>query len=722
MKRKLSLFLVLCMMLSAFVSCSEDQNDPADTTGTASGSETQASTDTGTPEEEFIPHYEYTPSIVADPDFYFVENGTSDYVIVYRENADNATNYNMALELQSYIEKITGVQLPLVTDETEAVDHEIVIGLTNRETEGQFDRTALTDQGFEIDVRESGKVFIAGGDDLGTQYGVYHFVDEYLGCGLYSPEFEYIPDYDSLGLAYGEDVQIPVFLSRTVGCKLYYGYQEKMKMGGHSVHAGHTLPRVCGGFANSGDPCLSAESTYTAAMDYVLGVLEANPDTYYIGIGQQDGPTYCTCDTCLASYDIYGYSGHYLRFINRIADAIRDDYPNTLICTFAYDFTNAPPMGGVVPSENVSIQFCMSECCRIHPLADYNFGTTRKDIYMPDNITFGELLGMWSDICDKIAIYHYSPNYGAYNSITPNILDLYDDVQLFYENNAKYVYIAGNTLSKMGEFDELRTYLISKIMWNPQMSREEYYAYMNKFLCEFYGPGWEYIRAFIELADEETADHCLGESTMLFADPISITPMDNDYIDSLIAKIDLSALTIDQITDPSKVDWDSLYEQIPEEKRNFNRLMADGYIYFAKATELAETDEQRAHIDQSSIQLDVNYSTLIYKNSLPRVNILKRIYLAAIKPFIESGAITDIDSYTYIYRFESVILDSIYSQQNSFLREFNEALYEKMMKYGITHLMESNNSFINIPKEQMEFTNPPTGGYGTSYTSWYPHA
>ncbi|MBQ3065281.1 MAG: hypothetical protein IJC98_03490, partial [Clostridia bacterium] len=246
MKRKLSLLLVLCMMLSLLASCASDADkDPPGTTDAVSDTETQTSTDTDAPEEEFVPHYEYTPSIVADPDFYFVENGASDYVIVYRENADNATNYTMACELQSYIEKITGVQLPLVTDASEAVDHEIVIGLTNREEDGQFDRAALTDQGFEIDVRENGKVFIAGGDDLGTQYGVYHFVDEYLGCGLYSPEFEYIPDYDSLGLAYGEDIQVPVFLSRTVGCKLSFN-GIKMKLGGHSVHAGHTLPRVCG--------------------------------------------------------------------------------------------------------------------------------------------------------------------------------------------------------------------------------------------------------------------------------------------------------------------------------------------------------------------------------------------------------------------------------------------------------------------------------------------
>ena len=123
-KRLINLLLICTITLSMLASCSADQNDPADTTGgTVSGTETQVSTDTDVSEEEFIPHYEYTPSIVADPDFYFVENGESDYVIVYQENESNATNYNMALELQSYIEKITGVQLPVVTDETAAVDH-----------------------------------------------------------------------------------------------------------------------------------------------------------------------------------------------------------------------------------------------------------------------------------------------------------------------------------------------------------------------------------------------------------------------------------------------------------------------------------------------------------------------------------------------------------------------------------------------------------------------
>jgi len=706
------------MMLSLLASCASDADkDPSGTTDAVSDTETQASTDTDVPEEEFIPHYTYTPSIVADPDFYFVENGASDYVIVYRENADNATNYNMACELQSYIEKITGVQLPLVTDASEAVDHEIVIGLTNREEDGQFDRAALTDQGFEIDVRENGKVFIAGGDDLGTQYGVYHFVDEYLGCGLYSPEFEYIPDYDSLGLAYGEDIQVPVLISRTIGCKKFYGYWTKMKLGGHTVHAGHTLPVIMGGNPDGNDPCLSAEITYQTVLQYVLDILEQNPDQYYIGLGQADGPL-CDCDLCLASYEENGASGHYIKFLNRIAEEIKDDYPNTLLCTFAYGSTTAPPKNNIVAADSIVVQFCTILCCRIHELEGYNYGTRYRSSGIPDNASFGDILNGWDDTCKQIAIYDYTPNYGSYHSITPNLHDQLANIRLFAERGSPYVYIAGPTMSELGEFDELRSYLISKALWDPYMSEEEYLRYMNKFLCEYYGPGWEYIRAFIDLAEEETADNCMDT----FDDPDAVTPLDMDYINALIDKLDLSALTAEQLKDPASVDWDFYYDQIPEKDRNYNMLLAKGYEYFAKAAELAENDEQWEHIDQSSIQLDVNYSTLQYKHFQIKVVILQQIYKRAMDACLKNGTIDEISSYTYIYSFDDAVLDAYLRTNRAEMRAFNEALYEKMIKYGITHIMESNNSFINIPKEKMEFANPPVGGFGTSYTSWYPHA
>ncbi|MBQ3065282.1 MAG: DUF4838 domain-containing protein, partial [Clostridia bacterium] len=626
----------------------------------------------------------------------------------------------MAQELQSYVEKITGAVLPIVTDAETLTAHEIVIGKTNRETEGQFDRTALTDQGFVIKADEDNRIWLIGGGELGTKYCIYHLLDEYLGCGLYSPEFEYIPDYDSLGLAYGEDIQVPALISRTIGCRKFYSYFDKMKLGGPYIHAGHTLPVIACGSYDANDPCLSYEGTYQTVLDYVLNILKETPDTYCIGIGQADGKTYCTCDTCTASYELNGYSGHYIKFINRIADAIREDYPNTSICTFAYDFTFAPPKNGVKPADNVIIQFCMSELCRIHNLEDYNFGFSRTDIYLPANITFGEVLKEWSDISENIAIYHYTPNYASYHCIMPNIVDQYYNIRLFAENNAPYVYIAGATLSEVGEFDELRSYLISKALWNPYMTEEEYFGYMNKFLCEYYGPGWEYIRAFIDLAEKETENICMG-GTLLFDDPTHITPIDTEYLKSLIEKIDLSSLTVDQIKDPASVDWDAYYEQIDEKDRNFNRLLARGYEYFAKASELAETDEQRDNIDQSSIQLDINYSTLIYSNiSLPKAEILKQIYKRALDVFIANGTIDEFDGYTYVYKFDDLVCEPIYKESKIFRIEFNKNLYHKMLKYGITYLYECNNNFNTVPEEQLDFSNPPTGGYGTPFAAWHP--
>ena len=42
---------------------------------------------------------------------------------------------------------------------------------------------------------------------------------------------------------------------------------------------------------------------------------------------------------------------------------------------------------------------------------------------------------------------------------------------------------------------------MSKILWNPYMTEEEYYAHIDEFLEAFYGPGWTYIRKYIDMAD-----------------------------------------------------------------------------------------------------------------------------------------------------------------------------------------------------------------------------
>jgi len=78
-----------------------------------------------------------------------INNLTSEYEIIRGDNA-SPSEITAANELQSYIKKISGVEIPIRTDVEPIKKYEIIIGKTNRETTGEFDRNELGDDGFII--------------------------------------------------------------------------------------------------------------------------------------------------------------------------------------------------------------------------------------------------------------------------------------------------------------------------------------------------------------------------------------------------------------------------------------------------------------------------------------------------------------------------------------------------------------------------------------------
>ncbi|MBQ3064787.1 MAG: DUF4838 domain-containing protein, partial [Clostridia bacterium] len=554
------------------------------------------------PEEEFIPHYTYTPTVAQNPDLYIVEDGTSDYVIVRGENA-SPSEVTAAKELQLYIEKISGTTLPIVLDTEAPAAHEIVVGKTNRETDGQFDREKLGDEGFVIDITED-TVWLVGGELRGTLYSVYTFLEEHLGCRFYSSQSEFFPTTDTIGLAVGQDQQIPINKIRSTSwrcCTVDPHVSAQMKFNSNWVHTYeyggsdtwvsglgcHTISRLLGASEpTSSDPCLSSEATYEGVIQslrYYLSISEG----YAISISQNDiGPDgVCPCDVCAASIEEHGYSGHYLKFVNRIAEELADEYPDVLFHTFAYHFTTMPPKSDVVPADNVLVQLCTIGACHAHTLNEHPYQHGNEDL-VPAGYTFKQLIEEWSAISNNLMIWEYSTNFGAYNAINPNLHDLWENMQTFVNNDVRYFYYEGaSDKSYNGGFGELRAYLIGKLLWDPYMTREEFENYMNGFLHDYYGPGWEYIRAFIDLADAQS------KCQKTFDNPDNTFPADYDFAKRIIEEqVDLSDLTAEQIKNPASVDWLKYYEQIDEKDRYFNETLARGYEYFAKAAELAQTD------------------------------------------------------------------------------------------------------------------------------------
>ena len=64
----------------------------------------------------------------------------------------------------------------------------------------------------------------------------------------------------------------------------------------------------------------------------------------------------CQCEKCRAIDEAEGTPmGSLLTFVNRIADAIKDDYPHVAVDTLAYRYTRKAPKT-IVPADNVIIR------------------------------------------------------------------------------------------------------------------------------------------------------------------------------------------------------------------------------------------------------------------------------------------------------------------------------------------------------------------------------
>lgn len=175
----------------------------------------------------------YVPQEISAP-MYIVDDGVSDFVIVTEENPD-ATTKTAVNELQTYIKKISGTELKAVTEnEVTPEDNAIIIGETSLE-KGIVDinRSEIAKDGFML--HSDGKhLFIAGSDNRGTLYGVYTFLEEYLGVRWFTPELEVVPE--------NKDIVIDSHINRIV--EPSFSIRRNDSLGTNDAHRARTKMNV----------------------------------------------------------------------------------------------------------------------------------------------------------------------------------------------------------------------------------------------------------------------------------------------------------------------------------------------------------------------------------------------------------------------------------------------------------------------------------------------
>ena len=436
-----------------------------------------------------------------------------------------------AEEFQRILAEASGVELPIVTS-TDRPDRHILIGDGPRLKDSQlgFDCAAMQPEELRIVVRDN-LIAIAGGRPRGTLYGVYTFLEDYLGVRFLTADHTHVPKLTGSKLIgpldrsynpplsfrwsfYGETNRSPMLAARlrvnTIDGDPKYGGRTGQSLIGHTF--GSHIPTGTYGkehpeyFALRNDkrlsdvkddwsqsqPCLTHPDVLKIVTAAVLADLKTHPDRENIPVGQNDNAACCQCPNCQAVDEREGTPmGTLLEFINAVADRVAAEHPTVKVGTLSYWYTRKPPRT-IKPRPNVQIQLCSIECCMIHPI---------NDPACDKNVQFCRDMDEWGKLTQNIFIWNYNTNFSNYLLPCPNLRVIEPNIRYFVEHGAKGIFMqaAGNTTG--AELSDLRNYVLANLLWDPSRSGQQL---IDEFLDLHYGPAAPPIRRFINLYH----DHC----------------------------------------------------------------------------------------------------------------------------------------------------------------------------------------------------------------------
>jgi hypothetical protein len=456
-----------------------------------------------------------------------------------------------AEELARFLRQISGVTFPLHAVEDSTPDSGPSLSIGRGASGGIISPAEITRLGTEgYILRSQGtSLAIAGGRPRGTLYGIYSFLEDYLDCRWFTPQVARIPHKERLEVRPLDRTFIPRLEYRAIdypdaregdwavrnkingtqarldsrrGGKVAYGpfvhtfdsiLNPKDHFGQHPEYFSEVKGKRLG---KRTQLCLSNPEVLRIATQTVRRWMREQPEASIFSVSQNDWYNYCTCPDCARiAADEGAQSGPYLRFVNAIADAVHEEFPDKIIDTLAYQFTRHPP-AKTTPRGNVIVRLCDIECCFSHPL------TIRAEIDK-HNAAFASELRRWGELSNRLYIWDYVIDYAHSFLPFPNLYVLKPNINFFIAHGVKGIYEEANYFSKGGEFAELRTWLVAKTLWDPSYDTDQA---IDEFLDGYYERAAAPLRRYIDLLhgkarmDEIHLSISAGPKSALFSDGV----------------------------------------------------------------------------------------------------------------------------------------------------------------------------------------------------------
>ena len=424
-----------------------------------------------------------------------------------------------ANELQKYLQKITGKLIPIQTT-MPFKGNSIIVGnsVISKKLLHNISFSKLKRDEIIIQSPNAKTLVVAGDRPRGTLYAVYTLLEDYLGCRFWSPDHEQIPNKKTLSLPPINIRYASPFIFRQPHSEItskHPEYSVKLKINGdlyskaiatklggsqelainHSLARKYIKPKKY--FIShpkwfsyrknkkkrvKRQLCLTNKEMLKTLIQEVKEELAKNPNLKCISISAEDNPLFCECENCEAFCKKHqSRSSLVVNAANQVAKAIAENYPEVTVGVLSYWLTEKPPVGLKI-EPNIAIGFAILD--RNHALPPS--ATPRHDKFLRD----------WSNLTNNnVYVWDYYATFGNFLLPTPNLY-IIDDAMRTYRQFKVKGFFGQLPFGSLGEFIELRTYLIAKLAWNPGLNGKEI---IKEYCHGHYGAAAPYILQYINL-------------------------------------------------------------------------------------------------------------------------------------------------------------------------------------------------------------------------------
>ncbi|MDR0426713.1 MAG: DUF4838 domain-containing protein [Clostridiales bacterium] len=502
---------------------------------------------------------------IGTTDSFLIANGVTAYKLLIPANASGGVGTAMN-EFRLYMEEATGIRLALETNPAAAYAADakyISFGATEmlRGTGEQIDYAGLGTQGYRIFTKGQ-SIFVAG-NDKGVLFGAYDLLQVLVEFEQLTNKYYYINKnvntlaLPALDINEAPDIEVRITphgnldqASETVRNRFRMSKMNELYIRGASVHSildivsdkqlgdvNASYHSDIQGFVDTHPAWFSQGSRrhlcYTArgdAGEYAAMVahtvarckqlIDADPLRNVLSLSQEDINEWCVCPACSALHEQYGTNAaSQIFFVNDVAKEVEEwaktAHPGRQIMfeILAYHQTLAAPVtkngdGSYTPVNNIKLRDNI-----IVMVAQIG-----GDFI--SNIMSGQCAGMravfesWSAVADRYLVW----NYDLYSWNYMVTLDSYggmQDMVKYLVNLGAYVYYAQGAynLRNNTNFEDLKSYLFSKLEWNANIDMA---AYIDNYFSKLYGDAAEIMKqAFFQMRAQLRIQTLLGKDASI---------------------------------------------------------------------------------------------------------------------------------------------------------------------------------------------------------------